>query len=247
MIIYPTMELQNGKCVTLHRGRLQEPSIYHVDPVATVTDWSTRGAQWVHVTDFDAVAGSGNNDALIQEIIRRAMTPVQLAGGFRSPERVEEWIDRGAGRIVLSTLAARDPDAVKQLARKFPDQIVLAIDVWQGRLMTDGWTTPAAIPPERFLASFADDPLAAVLITDIDSDIDQADAQLGVIAGLAATTRHAVIASGTVRRLDDIARLKYVPNIDGTLIGRALFSRDVDLVEALDIARPVPEKPAEFI
>jgi phosphoribosylformimino-5-aminoimidazole carboxamide ribotide isomerase len=247
MIVYPTMELQNGKCVTLHRGRLDEPSVYHVDPVETAQKWAAAGAGWIHITDFDAVAGAGDNGDLIEEIIRVVPASVQLAGGFRSRERAAQWIDRGAGRIVLGTLPARDPDSVKLLARDFPDQIVLAMDIWQGQLMTDGWKTPAAIAPEAYLQSYANDPLAAVLITDIDSDIDAADAQLGVITGLAARSRHAVIASGTVRGPDDIARLKYVPNIAGTLVGRALFAQDVDLAEALEIARPTPDRVAEFL
>ncbi|MDU8929142.1 1-(5-phosphoribosyl)-5-[(5-phosphoribosylamino)methylideneamino] imidazole-4-carboxamide isomerase [Alisedimentitalea sp. MJ-SS2] len=247
MIIYPTMELQNGKCVTLHRGRLEEPSIYHVDPVETAIGWAAEGAEWVHVTDFDAVAGTGNNDELIEEIIRRTATSVQLAGGFRTRERVEQWIDKGAGRIALGTMPARDPETFKVLARDFPDQIVLAVDIWQGQLMTDGWKQPAAIQPEVFLQQFSNDPLAAVMITDIDSDIDQPDESLGVISSLAGQTPHRVIASGSVREIDDIARLKYVPNIDGTLVGRALFSRDVNLAEALEIAKPKPEKTADFI
>ena len=247
MIIYPTMELQNGKCVTLNRGRLEEPSIYHVDPVETAQKWAAAGAEWIHITDFDAVAGIGDHDGLIEEIVRVVPASVQLAGGFRARERAERWIDKGAGRIVLGTLPARDPAAVKLLARDYPDQIVLAVDIWQGKLMTDGWTTPAAMAPEAFLDSYADDPLAAVLITDIDSDIDAVDAQLGVISGLAAQTRHPVIASGTVRGPDDIARLKFVPNIAGALIGRALFSHDVDLAEALEIARPTPDRVAEFL
>ncbi|WP_372612112.1 HisA/HisF-related TIM barrel protein [Aquicoccus sp.] len=247
MIIYPTMELKGGKCVTLHRGRLEEPAIYHVDPVETAIAWAGAGAEWIHVTDFDAVAGSGNNDALIEKIILRARVPVQLAGGFRSRERVESWIDRGAGRIVLGTLPTRDPDTVKFLADRYPDQIVVALDIHQGKLMTDGWTTPSAIAPEDFLASYANSPLAGVLITDIDSDIDEPDASLGVLTGLAGQTRHPVIASGIVREIDDISRLKYVPNISGALVGRALFARDVDLTEALEIARPEPGEVARFI
>ncbi len=247
MIIYPTMELQNGKCVTLHRGRMEEPAIYHVDPIETVQSWAAAGAEWIHVTDFDAVAGTGDNAALIEEIIRVVPASVQLAGGFGSHEAVQQWIDRGAGRIVLGTLPARDPDTFKLLARDYPDQIVLALDIWQGQLMTDGWKMPAAISPQAFLESYGDDPLAAVLITDIDSDIDEVDAQLSVITGLAAQTRHPVIASGTVRGPDDIARLKYVPNIAGALVGRALFAKSVDLAEALKIAQPTPDRVADFL
>lgn len=247
MIVYPTMELQNGKCVTLHRGRMEEPAIFHVDPIETAQGWAAAGAEWIHVTDFDAVAGTGDNAALIEEIIRVVPASIQLAGGFGTHENVQHWIDRGAGRIVLGTLPARDPDTFKLLARDYPDQIVLALDIWQGQLMTDGWITPAAIKPEAFLESFAQDPLAAVLITDIDSDIDEPDAQLSLLSGLAGQTRHPVIASGTVHGPDDIARLNYVPNIAGTLVGRALFSKAVDLAEALEIARPTPDRVAEFL
>ena len=247
MIVYPTMELQNGKCVTLNRGRLEEPSIYHVDPFETAQSWAAAGADWIHVTDFDAVADSGDNGALIEEIIRVVPASIQLAGGFRTQEGVQSWIDRGAGRIVLGTLPTRDPDTFKLLARDFPDQIVLALDIWRGQLMTDGWKNPAAITPQAFLASFADDPLAAVLITDIDGEIGETDAQLGMITGLAAQTRHPVIAGGTVRAADDIARLRYVPNIAGTLVGRALFSKAVDLAEALKIAQPTPDRVADFL
>lgn len=247
MIIYPTIELQNGRCVTLTRGRLQEPSIWHVDPVETAKSFADAGAEWIHITDFDAVAGEGDNAELIEEIIKVVGKPVQVAGGLRTREQVEHWIEKGAGRVVLGTIAARDPQLVMELANRYPDQIVLAADVWQGQLMTDGWTTPAAIQPEDFIASYADVPLAAVLITDIDSDIEQPDAQLGVLSKLGASTMHHVIAAGTVHEPDDVARLKYVPQISGTLIGRALFNKSVDLAEAIATARPEPEPSADFI
>ncbi|WP_282180999.1 1-(5-phosphoribosyl)-5-[(5-phosphoribosylamino)methylideneamino] imidazole-4-carboxamide isomerase [Aliiroseovarius marinus] len=247
MIIYPTLELQNGRCVTLHRGRLEEPSIWHVDPVETAQGFAEAGAEWIQVTDFDAVAGEGDNAELIENIINASGCSVQVAGGIRTRDMAEAWIEKGAGRVVMGTVATRDPAMVKELANRYPDQIVLAADVWQGNLMTDGWRNPVAMSPESFLASYADVPLASVLITDIDSDIEQPDAQLGLLSALAGETKHQVIAAGTVHELDDVARLKYVPNIAGTLIGRALFSKDVDLVAALDVARPAPEPKAEFI
>lgn len=246
MIIYPTLEILNGKCVSLTRGRLEEPVIWHVDPVETAQQFASVGAEWMHVTDMNALMGDGNNDALIENIIRAARIPVQLGGGFRSRERVEHWIDRGAGRIVIGTMAAHDPDLVKELAKRHPDQIVLAIDIFQSQMMTDGWRTYSAFSPETFLSAFDTTPLAGVIITDIDADIEDQDAHLGTISGLAAKTRHPVIARGTVRAADDVSRLKYVQNIAGTLIGRALLSKDVDLAEALDVARPQPEMTAEF-
>jgi phosphoribosylformimino-5-aminoimidazole carboxamide ribotide isomerase len=113
--------------------------------------------------------------------------------------------------------------------------------------MTDGWRTASAFGPGELIAAFDGVPLAGILITDIDADIEDSDGSLGVISGLAAKTRHAVIARGTVRTVDDVARLRYIPNIDGTIIGRALLSKDVDLGEALAVARAAPEAKAEFI
>lgn len=246
MIIYPTMELQHGRCVTLNKGRLDEAMIWHVDPVETARGFAADGAAWMHLTDFDALEGSDENADLVQEIIRAAGIPVQLGGGFRSRDSIEAWIDRGAGRIVIGTLAARDPDLVKELAKYYPDQIVLAVDVWQGQVMTNGWREVSAIAPEDFIAAYAGAPLAGIIVTDIDSDIEDLDAQLGLISGLAAQARTPVIASGLVRSADDIARLKYVPNIAGALVGRALFRKTLTLSEALDVAQPAPEPVADF-
>lgn len=246
MILYPTIEIQGGRCVSLESGRLEQAHIWHVDPVEMACSFAAAGAEWMMVTDFDAIEGKNDNDELIEEIIRAAGIPVMLGGGFNTRERVEHWIGKGAGRIVVGTAAARDPEFLHELAKFYPDQIVLAVDVWQGQVMTDGWRAPSAFAPEDFLAAFENAPLAGVIVSDIDGDMDAVDAKLSMISGLAATTRHQVIARGTVRTCDDIASLKYIPNISGAIVGRALFLRDVDLVEALGVAQPVPEATAEF-
>lgn len=246
MLIFPTMELQAGRCVTLAKGRLDEPMIWHVDPVETAHGFAEAGASWMHLTDFDAVQGRKENAALVEEIIRSVGIPVQLGGGFHSREMVEHWIDRGAGRIVIGTLAARDPQLVSELAKFHPDQIVLAVDVWRGQVMTDGWRSASAWTPEAFIAAFGNAPFAGIIITDIESDLDEVEAQLGLIAGLASQARSPVIASGVVHSIDDVARLTYLPDIAGALVGRALFRKTVDLGEALRIAEPGPEPVAEF-
>lgn len=246
MMIYPTMELMNGGCVTLDKGRLEEPVLWHVDPVKTAKDFAAAGAEWMHLTDFNAVQGDDSNAALVEEIIRSVGIPVQLGGGLRSREQVEHWIDLGAGRVTVSTLAARDPALVSELAKQHPDQIVLAVDVWQGQVMTEGWRQSGAFSPEAYIAAFENAPFAAILVTDIDSDMSEVEAQLGLISGLAAEAKAPVIASGVVRNVDDISRLKYIPNIAGALVGRALFRKTLTLEEALETARPQPEPVAEF-
>ena len=247
MMIYPTIELQNGRCVSLHRGRIEEPQIWHVDPIAKARGFAANGAEWLHVTDLDWVAGGAGSAEIVQDIIRHAGIPVQIGGGFRSLDAISAWIEKGAGRIVVSSLAASNPEVVKQAAKLYPDQIVVAVDVFQGKLMTNGWRDTAAITPADFIAAFDEDPLAAFVITDIDADIADSDGSLGVISQLADGARAPVIARGLSRSLDDIARLKYVPHIAGAIIGRALFDKTIALSDALAVAKARPGPTADFI
>ncbi|QMU57721.1 MAG: 1-(5-phosphoribosyl)-5-[(5-phosphoribosylamino)methylideneamino] imidazole-4-carboxamide isomerase [Boseongicola sp.] len=247
MIIYPTIELQNGKCVSLNRGVIEDPMIWHVDPVKIAGSFADSGAEWMHVTDLDAIDGSDGNSELVAKIIRTAGIPVQLGGGFRSRDQVEYWIDKGAGRIVVGSLATRDPQLVKALAKYYPDQIVLSVDVWRGQVMMDGWRRASAFTPESFIQAYANTPFAAIVVTDVDADVDNTDGSIGLITGIAESTRTPIIGSGFVRNVDDISRLQLLRSVSGVLIGRALFRKDVDLVEALAAATDRVERQAEFI
>lgn len=246
MMIYPTLELLDGKCVSLTRGRIEEPVLWHVDPVEMASSFAASGATWMHLTDINGLRGDGNNNDLVERIIRAAHIPVQLGGGFRTLGQVEAWIDRGAGRIVIGTMAAHDPKFLHALAKYYPDQIVLAVDVYQGYVMTEGWRTRSSFTPAGFIAEFENDPLAGIIVTDVDDYIGEGEGNLATITALAGVTRHPVIGRGTVHHIDDVARLKYVPNVAGTLIGRALMSRDVDLDRAIAIADDTSEPVAEF-
>lgn len=247
MRLYPAIELQQGRCVSLHRGRLEEPHIWHVDPVARARDYAAEGAEWLHVTDLDAVTGEADNADLVEEIIRAAGIPVQLGGGIRSLERIAHWMDRGAGRVVVGTLAVTRPDLVKQAAKYHPDAVVLAVDVWNGHVTSNGWREESVIAPEDFVAQFSGDPLAAIMVTDISADIDGVEEPLALVTDLATRARTPVIASGLVHSLDDIARLKYVPGVSGAVVGRPLFSRAFTLAEALGVAGEPRGETAEFI
>ncbi|MFP4045324.1 MAG: 1-(5-phosphoribosyl)-5-[(5-phosphoribosylamino)methylideneamino] imidazole-4-carboxamide isomerase [Rhodosalinus sp.] len=247
MRLYPAIELQNGRCVSLHRGRIEEPHVWHVDPVARARDYAAAGAEWLHVTDLDAVGGEGDNAELIEEIIRAAGIPVQVGGGIRSVERIDHWMDRGAGRVVVGTLAVTRPDLVKQAAKYHPDAVVLAVDVWQGTVTSHGWREASAFAPADFIAQFEGEPLAAIMVTDITADIDGVEEPLALVTELAGVARTPVIASGLVHSLDDIARLKYVPGVWGAVVGRPLLARDFTLDEALAMAAEPRGETAEFI
>lgn len=247
MIIYPTIELLEGRCVSLQRGRLDEPAIWHVDPVAKAQEFAAAGARWMHLTDFDAMFGSPANRDLVQRIIAEAGLPVQLGGGFRSRERVEDWLARGAGRVVIGTLAAHDPRLVMDLAHRHPGRIVLTVDVWRGHVMVDGWKTSTPHTAEAFIRSFGDTPFAALVITDIGADTEQTDGTLGLITALARVAQVPVIASGVVRTIDDVARLRLLGTVSGALVGRALFNRTLDLAGALAEAAAAQGEVAALI
>jgi len=247
MILYPTIELQNGRCVSLFRGRMEEPQIWHVDPLSKVREFVEAGAEWIHVTDFDAIIGDNRNSDLIDEIIRVAGVPVQLGGGFRTLQSIEEGVDRGTGRIVVGTVALLQPELVKQAAHAFPDQIALAVDVYKGRVMSDGWRHSSTYAPEEFLRTFEGTPLSAIIVTDIDANLAETEDSLALITQLAGMIKTPVIARGLARSLDDVSRLKYVPHISGAVIGRALFDRSVDLAEALEIASEPIGTKADFV
>lgn len=246
MILYPTIELQNGRPVSLFRGRMDEPQIWHVDPVERAREFAAAGAQWLHVTDMDAVAGTGNNNEIVEDLILNAGIPVQLGGGFRSMDMIETWVDKGAGRIVLGTVAVMQPDLLRQAARRFPDQIVLAVDVYRGKVTSHGWTEQSAFEPVDFVRAFEADPLAAVIVSDIDADIGDAEDSLALVTQIAAQCNKPIISRGLLRSLDDLSRLKYVPHVAGAIVGRALFDRSIDFAEALALANAPVEKTAEF-
>ena len=246
MILFPLIQLQRGRCVSLRRGRLEEAALWHVDPVKKAAEFAEAGAHWMQVVDLDAVSGEGNNAALITQIIRETPADVVVGGGIRTREHAAAWMDAGAARVVFGSAAVLTPQEVITAAHDFPDCVILAVDVFQGRVMIHGWRESTAFSPQAFIEQFDTAPLAAIQITDIDADVGDTDAGLALITQLAANTRKPVIASGMVRGLDDISRLKYLGNIDGAVIGRALFRRSIDLHEALAVANAPAERPAEF-
>lgn len=247
MKLYPTIELQKGRCVSLTRGRIEEPAIWHVDPLAKAKEFAAKGAEMMHVTDFDAMFGKPANRDLLLRIIAEAGIPVQLGGGFRSRDRIEEWLGLGAARVVVGTVAAQNPHLVKDLAYKHPGRIALTVDVWQDHVMIEGWKVKSSYTARTFIESFRDTPFAALIITDIGSDIEETDGALGVISSLARVAQVPVVASGVVRTIDDISRLRLLGTVHGALVGRALYNRTIDLDAALAEAQAEQGEVAAFL
>lgn len=247
MFIYPLIQLHRGCCISQTLEDRDNPTFWPGDPVEKALAFVEQGAERLHVTDIDALWGAeGDNAAVVEEIIRRAGVPVQVGGGIRSDEQAERWIEAGAARVVLGTGAVRFPDWAKALAKRHPDQIIVSVDVWEGKVMVDGWTQSAMFGPCEVAHAYEGTPLAAMIITDIDRHLDYADASFALTTRFAETTKLPVIACGVVASLDDVSTLRYLPNMEGVIIGRALFDRSIDLGDALAIARPAPEPVAPF-
>ena len=247
MIIYPYIALKGGRCVNLLRGRIDEPVVYDADPLETAIGFARDGAEWIHVVDLDAVTGAGSNEELIREIILKAEAPIQVAGGMRSEEQVRRWSEAGAGRIVFATTAVTVPQMVRELSYAYPDQIVVSVDVWQGYVMIRGWQEQTAYTATDFVHWFDGWPLSQIIVTDIDRDLELSESSLALVSKVAMETATPVIASGLARSLDDIAELKYLYNISGAIVGRALSDGSFSLKEAIDVAKPTPEAIAELV
>lgn len=246
MIVYPDIELQNGKLVNLIRGQQDAPVVYDLDPLEAVHDCVAKGADWLHVVDLDAVFGVGNNADLIEKIIRKAGVSVQVAGAIRSIDTVRGWIDAGAGRVVIATAAVKDPAFVRQAAFAYPDQVVISIDGRGGYVVFSGWTESTSFTPIDFAQQYDELPLAAFIYTDVDADADHPEASMSQTEKLAEAVRTPVIASGVVKTLDDISTLNYLPNIAGAITGRAIFGGAFDLADAIAITHEMPQPVTPF-
>ena len=247
MIIYPKIELQNGKVVQLKGGDMQQPVEYGTSAMDAAKEFVQAGAEYLHVVDLDGVAQGGQHNAeQICEIIDHAGVPVQVAGGIRTMNTLQWWMDHGATRAVLGTAVVNDPHFVREACKYYPDKIIISIDAKNDQVVVDGWTRPTAYTPLELAKSLEQAGVAAVIYTDIDSAHDLPETSFAMTTQMATDLDIPVFSSGVARTLDDVSTLSNLPNISGVVIGRALFDHEIDLNEAIEIGKTKPTK-AEFI
>jgi phosphoribosylformimino-5-aminoimidazole carboxamide ribotide isomerase len=236
VILYPAIDLKGGQCVRLLRGDMEHATVFNGDPVAQAREFVEAGAKWLHVVDLDgAVAGKSVNEVAVRAILGAVPVPVQLGGGIRDRQAIARWLDAGVARVILGTVALRDPALVMAACREFPGRIAVGIDARGGKVAVEGWVETSDITAHDLARRFKDAGVAAIIYTDIDRDGAMQGVNVEATAKLAAQIKIPVIASGGVSSLDDIRALK-ARGLPGAIVGRALYERKFTLADAVAIA-----------
>lgn len=239
MIIYPAIDLKGGQCVRLYKGDMNKDTVYNDDPAAQAHDWARAGFSWLHVVDLDgAVSGAPANYSAVRKIIQAVDLPIQLGGGIRSLAQIEKWLQEGVSRVILGTIAVRDPDLVKRACAEFPNQIVVGIDARQGKVAVEGWVETSDMLATDLAKKFEDAGVAAIIYTDIDRDGTGQGLNMISTIQLAQSTSIPVIASGGVGSLEDLKLVKDAAQfgVDGVIVGKALYDGRVTPEDALRVA-----------
>ncbi|WPE22012.1 1-(5-phosphoribosyl)-5-[(5-phosphoribosylamino)methylideneamino]imidazole-4-carboxamide isomerase [Shinella zoogloeoides] len=240
MILFPAIDLKDGQCVRLKLGDMDQATVYNPDPAAQAKAFEDQGFEWLHVVDLNgAFAGESVNGAAVDAILKATKNPVQLGGGIRTLEHIESWLSRGLSRVILGTVAVRDPALVIEACKQFPGKVAVGIDAKGGKVAVEGWAEASELGVIELAKKFEGAGVAAIIYTDIDRD--------GILAGInwASTLELAdavsipVIASGGLASMDDISRLVAADarKLEGAISGRALYDGRIDPAEALALIR----------
>jgi phosphoribosylformimino-5-aminoimidazole carboxamide ribotide isomerase len=240
VILFPAIDLKGGACVRLLRGEMDAATVFNESPADQARKFAAAGFAWLHVVDLDgAFAGKPVNAAAVAAIVAATPLPVQLGGGIRDEAAIDAWLARGISRVILGTVALRDPDLVKRACRAHPGRIVVGIDARDGKVAVEGWAETSEIAARDLALRFEDAGAAAIVYTDIERDGALGGVNAEATAALAAALTTPVIASGGVASLDDLRRLKALAasGIAGVICGRALYDGRIAPREALALLR----------
>ena len=253
MILFPAIDLKEGRCVRLQQGDMDRATVFSDDPAGQASRFASQGFEWLHIVDLDgAFAGRPMNAGAVEAILDAVDVPVQLGGGIRDMRTVEGWLARGVRRVIIGTAAVRDPDFVREAARLHPGRIAVGIDAKDGRVAVEGWAQTSSITAEELGRRFEDAGVAALVYTDISRDGVLTGLNIPMTLALARAVQIPVVASGGLASLADVERL-LLPDcvrLAGAITGRALYDGRIDAAEALrligrtrDVAPP-PERRA---
>jgi phosphoribosylformimino-5-aminoimidazole carboxamide ribotide isomerase len=239
VILYPAIDLKDGRCVRLVRGDMEQATVFDRAPGEQARAFAEAGFEWLHVVDLNgAFEGRSANGEAVAAILAATGAPVQLGGGVRTREDVERWLEAGVRRVILGTVAVRDPELVRRAARAHPGGVAVAVDVRAGRVAVEGWAETSDVDPVDMALRFEDAGVAALIVTDISRDGAMTGVNVEQVGALADACSIPVIASGGVASVADIERLRAREGtpIEGAVLGRSLYTGAVDPAEALRAA-----------
>jgi phosphoribosylformimino-5-aminoimidazole carboxamide ribotide isomerase len=236
MIIYPAIDLKDGQCVRLRQGLMSQATVFGDNPAAQALDFEQAGFGYLHVVDLNgAFEGEPVNAAAVRSILGAISIPMQLGGGIRTMAQIEAWLDAGVARVILGTVAVRDPALVRRAAADFPGRVAVGIDAKDGRVAIEGWAETSELTATELAHRFEDAGVAAIIYTDISRDGLLTGLNLDATAALAREVSIPVIASGGLASIADIEQLiqpRYAM-LGGAIAGRALYDGRLDAKAAL--------------
>jgi len=238
LILFPAIDLKDGQCVRLKLGEMEQATVFHDDPAVQAALFEAQGFKWLHIVDLNgAFAGRPVNAEAVQKILGMISMPVQLGGGIRDLATIEMWLSKGVARVILGTVAVRDPGLVREACLKFPGRVAVGIDAKGGRVAVEGWAETSELTAIDLCARFEDVGVAAIIYTDIERDGVLKGLNLPLTVALAKSTSIPVIASGGLASMDDIIALKRPENaiLEGAISGRALYDGRIDVERALKL------------
>ncbi len=240
MILYPAIDLKDGNCVRLVRGDMNKATVFNTSPGAQAKEFRDAGCHWLHVVDLNgAFVGKPVNAHAVEAILKALGPdiPMQLGGGIRTMESIDLWLEKGVRRVILGTIALRDPALVKAACARYPGRVAVGIDARDGFVAVEGWAETSTTTALELAKQFEDAGVAAIIYTDIARDGVLGGPNVEATAALARAISIPVIASGGVSSLDDLRALKAVESsgIAGVISGRALYDGRINLSEALEV------------
>lgn len=243
MLLFPAIDLKDGQCVRLLKGEMDQATVFNDSPADQAMQFQAAGCEWLHLVDLNgAFAGKPVNGDAVDAILGAVTVPVQLGGGIRDLKTIETWITKGIKRVILGTVALRNPEIVLQAAKEFPGHVAVGVDARGGMVAVEGWAETSDMTVIDLGRKFEDAGVSAIIYTDIDRDGTMAGVNVTGTVDLARALSIPVIASGGVSCLDDLRKLKAAADdagvtLEGAISGRALYDGRLDIGQAISLLK----------